>query len=152
MKRSLSKKKMSKQSRKSIRLKKTTKSLRKSGICINFKNVRVAVPAPVKSAAERAFVLRKMGFQGGMDAGWNRAKQLAHSPTVSLYDLKVMRAWFARHDYTSKPTYDAWIKAGLPKTKEWHTRRGIIAYLIWGGPAAQRWVHSQKVTKLLENF
>ena len=109
----------------------------------------VHVPESVKKTALYAFKLKNLGFQGGRETGWKRAKQLATRSEIPIEDIKYMRAWFARHIYTSYPTYKAWIKAGRPKDSSWHYKNGIISWLIWSGDAAFRWVNSKKILKLL---
>lgn len=111
--------------------------------------VMVKVPANVKNTALYSFKLKKLGFGGGLETGWKRAKQLATKESIPIQDLKYMRAWFARHLYTSYPTYKKWKSAGRPKTKEWHNKHGIIAWLIWAGSPAFKWVNSQKNINLL---
>jgi len=129
---------------------------RKSGIY--FKGIRgggpqyygkrsskmIKIPENVRKTARYAFKLKKLGFKGGIETGWKRAKQLANRDGIPIQDLKYMRAWFARHLYTSYPTYRKWKKAGRPKGPEWHNKRGIQAWLIWGGDAAFKWVNSTK--------
>lgn len=112
-------------------------------------SVMVKVPEAVKRTALYSFKLKRLGFQGGVETGWKRAKQLATRESIPIQDLKYMRAWFARHIITSYPTYKAWRKAGRPKDSSWHNRRGIIAWLIWAGDAAFRWVNSEKNIRLL---
>lgn len=112
-------------------------------------SVMVKVPENVRKTALYAFKLRKLGFQGGIETGWKRAKQLGTKDSISIQDIKYMRAWFARHIYTSYPAYKKWKNAGRPKTSEWHNKRGIIAWLIWGGSAAFNWVNSNKTINLL---
>lgn len=104
----------------------------------------IKIPENVRKTAKYAFKLKKLGFKGGIETGWKRAKQLANRDSIPIQDLKYMRAWFARHLYTSYPTYRKWKKAGRPKGKEWHNKRGIIAWLIWSGDAAFKWVNSTK--------
>lgn len=104
----------------------------------------IKIPENVKKTARYAFKLKKLGFKGGIETGWKRAKQLANRDSIPIQDLKYMRAWFARHLYTSYPTYRKWKKAGRPKGKEWHNKRGIQAWLIWSGDAGFKWVNSTK--------
>jgi len=111
--------------------------------------VMVKVPENVKKTALYSFKLKKLGFGGGLETGWKRAKQLATKESISIQDLRYMRAWFARHIYTSYPTYKKWAKAGRPKTKEWHSKHGIVSWLIWGADAGFKWVNSQKNINLL---
>jgi hypothetical protein len=112
-------------------------------------SVMIKVPENVKKTALYSFKLKKLGFQGGVETGWKRAKQLATRDSIPIQDLKYMRAWFARHIITSYPTYKRWLKAGRPKDSSWHNKRGIIAWLIWAGDAAFRWVNSEKNINLL---
>ena len=111
--------------------------------------IMVKIPENVKKTAKYAFKLKKLGFKGGIETGWKRARQLANRDSIPIQDLKYMRAWFARHLYTSYPTYRKWKKAGRPKDKSWHNKRGIIAWLIWSGDAAFKWVNSSKNINLL---
>lgn len=111
--------------------------------------VMVNVPINVKNVALYSFKLKKMGFGGGIETGWKRAKQLATKESIPIEDLKYMRAWFARHLYASYPSYKQWKKAGRPKDTKWHKKHGIISWLIWGGDAAFKWVNSKKNINLL---
>ena len=111
----------------------------------------IAIPHGARSAAQKAYTLRKQyGFQGGTSTGWKRAHQLVSKNEISIQDLRYMHNWFVRHRYTSFPSYEAWKKAGSPVSDSyWHHKRGIIAWLIWGGDAAYRWVTSDRVMRLL---
>jgi hypothetical protein len=111
--------------------------------------VMVKVPSNVKNVALYSFKLKKLGFGGGIETGWKRAKQLATRESIPIEDLKYMRAWFSRHLYASYPSYKQWKKAGRPKDSKWHHKHGIISWLIWGGDAAFKWVNSQKNINLL---
>lgn len=112
-------------------------------------SIMIKVPKNVKNVALYSFKLKKLGFNGGIETGWKRAKQLATKESISIEDLKYMKAWFARHLYASYPSYKLWIKAGRPKDSKWHKKRGIISWLIWGGDAAFKWVNSKKNINLL---
>jgi hypothetical protein len=109
----------------------------------------VKVPSSVKQWAIYSFKLKNMGFKGGIETGWKRAKQLATKEKIPIEDVRYMHAWFSRHIYTSYPSFKKWKDAGRPKTKEWHKKHGIIAWLIWGGDAALRWINSEKVRGIL---
>jgi len=111
--------------------------------------IMVKVPSNVQKVALYSFKLKKMGFGGGLETGWKRAKQLATKKEIPIEDLKYMRAWFARHLYASYPTYKQWKKAGRPKDAKWHRKHGIISWLIWAGDAGFNWVNSQKNINLL---
>jgi hypothetical protein len=114
--------------------------------------IMIRVPQNVKKAALYAFKLQKIGFKGGLETGWKRAKQLATQTKIPIQDLKYMRAWYARHIYASYPTYKKWKNAGMPHTSEWFNKHGIISWLIWGGSPGFKWVNSQKNINLLNNF
>ena len=109
--------------------------------------VMIPVPKGVAREAERAFKMRDQGFKGMHETGWKRAKQLATKESIPIEDLKFMRNWFARHIYTSYPSYKAWVRAGKPQTTEWFNKRGILAWVGWAGDPALRWINSK--TKLL---
>lgn len=111
--------------------------------------VMIKVPINVKNVALYSFKLKKMGFGGGIETGWKRAKQLATRDSIPIEDLKYMRAWFARHLYASYPSYKQWKKAGRPKDTKWHRKHGIISWLIWSGDAGFKWVNSKKNINLL---
>jgi hypothetical protein len=114
--------------------------------------VMVKVPENVKKVALYSFKLKKMGFKGGLETGWKRAKQLSTQSEIPIQDLKFMRAWFARHIYASYPSYKLWQKAGRPKTQEWYNKHGIISWYIWGGDAGFKWVNSKKNIALLNKY
>lgn len=111
--------------------------------------IMIKVPESVRKAALYAFNLKKLGFKGGLETGWKRAKQLSTSSEIPIEDLKYIRAFFARHIYTSYPTYSKWAKSGRSKDKYWHNKRGIIAILIWGGIPGIKWVNSKSNIRLL---
>jgi hypothetical protein len=112
-------------------------------------DVMIKVPSRVKDIAIYSFKLKKMGFGGGIETGWKRAKQLATKDSIPIEDLKYMRAWFARHIYASYPSYKKWIDAGRPKDSKWHSKHGIISWLIWGGDPAFKWVNSTRNINIL---
>jgi Family of unknown function (DUF5872) len=112
--------------------------------------VMVKVPANVQKWAAYGFKLKKLGFKGGVETGWKRAKQLATRKEIPIEDLRYMHAWFSRHIITSYPTFKKWNDARRPKTKEWHNRRGIMAWILWAGNAGFNWVNSKRSRILLE--
>ena len=118
-----------------------------------YTGVLVKVPINVKKTAKYAFELKKLGFKGGLQTGWRRAKQLATKSEISIKDLRYIRSFFARHVYTSYPTYKKWVKAGKPKNDSyWHNKRGTISWIIWGGSSAFNWVNSTANLKLLNKY
>ena len=85
--------------------------------------------------------MKTNGYAGGTPTGWVRGKQIATGKTLSEQDLQIMRAWFARHRYTSYPGYQKWVKANRPtsapiNSKLRNSYRGAVAWLLWGGDAA----------------
>lgn len=112
-------------------------------------SIMIKVPTNVKKWAMYAFKLKKLGFEGAIETGWKRAYQLSTKEKIPIEDLRYMRNWYARHIYTSYPTFKEWIKAGRPKTKEWHNKRGIQAWITWGANAGFRWINSDKVINML---
>jgi len=115
-------------------------------------DVMIKVPSRVRDIAIYSFKLKKLGFKGGIETGWKRAKQLATKESIPIEDLKYMRAWFARHIYASYPSYKKWIDAGRPKDSKWHNKHGIISWLIWGGDPAFKWVNSEKNIAILNKY
>ena len=112
--------------------------------------VRIKIPNSVKQQAKYAFKLKDLGFNGATATGWRRAKQLANDDSISIEDLQTMRAWFARHIYTSYPGYKSWVDAGKPlDDTQWHNTRSIIAWLTWAGNAGFNWINSDANLRLL---
>jgi hypothetical protein len=93
-----------------------------------------------------------LGFGGGVETGWKRAKQLSTQEEIPIEDLRYMRSWFARHVYTSYPSYKKWIDADKPIDSSWYSKHGIIAWLIWSGDAGFKWVNSKKNINLLNKY
>lgn len=110
------------------------------------------IPKKVKRETETAYKLKDLGFKGGLETGWKRAQQLTTKNQIPIEDVKYMYNWFARHVYTSYPSFYKWKQAKKPLTKEWFNKRGIIAILIWGGEAGFDWINSVKTRKSLEFY
>lgn len=111
--------------------------------------IMIKVPEAVKLAAINSFRLQKLGFRGGVETGWLRAKQLSTQKSIAIEDFRFMRSWYARHFYTSFPGYKEWTKNGCPETKEWHGKRSVISWLIWGGTPGLDWVNEPGLIALL---
>ena len=131
----------------------------KSIITVNTKlklTIEVKIPKNVKKDAELGLELLKLGFSGGTETGINRAKQLAFDETIPVEDLATMRAWFARHGPdaknggTSYPGYCKWIHDQKPTDKKFSSYRGAVAWLIWGGDSAYKWIKSKKIRDILK--
>lgn len=121
---------------------------------------KVPIPLAVRRDASKGLALRQAGFLGGTATGWNRATQLTKDADISVTDLRAMRAWFARHGPqaknggTSYPGYKRWVAAGRPmRVDSSHHKkgdyRGAVAWLLWGGDAAAKWLKSKAVQQVL---
>lgn len=115
-------------------------------------DIMIKIPENVKKETFEAYKLQKLGFKGGVETGWARAKQLTTEKSISIQDLRYMRNWYARHIYASYPTFKKWKESGRPLTPEWYNKRGIISLYIWGGDSGLKWVNSQKNIDLLNKY
>ena len=125
---------------------------RRGSMATNLSVGVLAIPRAVQREAREGNEMIGNGYSGGTPTGWRRGEQLADKGYISVHDVKVMRDWFARHYYTSSPNYYRWIQDGSPiemirgkKAKY----RGAVAYLIWGGESAYRWINTKKVQAAL---
>lgn len=86
---------------------------------------------PTKKIAEEAkkgLNWRAMYERGGTSVGIARATQLSSRQELFLQDLKSMYAYFSRHKVDKKASsWDA-------------PSNGHIAWLLWGGDSAYKWV------------
>lgn len=128
--------------------KKSGKQSRKKSI--KKKLLHVEVPPKVKKNARFALNLKKQGFSGGTETGINRAKQLSMKKTVDVNTLKAMRIWFHRHSVTSRPGYKKFLKASESEKKLRSKWNGAIAWLLWGGEEAYKWIASKKIQDILK--
>lgn len=87
-------------------------------------------PAAVRKNAADGLHLVHEGFAGrGLTQGaYRRALQLAHGVPINAARARMMRAWFARHTVDKRPR---WAQRKTP---------GWVAWQLWGGDAARRWV------------
>jgi hypothetical protein len=109
----------------------------------------LAIPDDVRKAARQGLKLLRDGYSGGTPTGWARAAQLEAGGHISMQDAMTMRAWFARHYYTSRPNYVEWLRSTTSrrqKKRDWH---GAVAWLIWGGDPAYEWILSKDVQKAI---
>lgn len=89
---------------------------------------------PTKAVAEQArrgLALREEHGRGGTSVGVRRAHQLADRAPVSVKDIKSMYSYFARHEVDKRGA--DWAHPTKPSA-------GYIAWLLWGGEPAKRWV------------
>ena len=113
-------------------------------------DVMVNVPVSVKNATKIGYKLIEKGFKGGILTGHKRLKQLTTKKEIPIEDIKYIKAWFARHVYTSYPSYRDWVKNGKPLNETYyHNKKGILAWVIWGSSQAFKWVNSKKIVNLL---
>ena len=94
-------------------------------------------PQSVRNAAKRGLELRKKYGRGGLTteqagkqgigSGVARAASLSSGKKLSGKTVKMMSAFFARHEKN---------KGGG------ESDRGRIAWLLWGGDAGKRWADS----------
>ncbi len=91
---------------------------------------RHAVPAAVRKSAREGLELYDEGFGGkGLTSGAiARAKSLARGTAIDFDRARMMRAWFRRHAVDRRPGWER------DKTPGW------VAWQLWGGDAAERWV------------
>lgn len=111
---------------------------------------RYQVPRSVAKEAKLGLALMKNGFHGGTQTGWDRARQLNTQDSVDNGTMRTMRAWFARHGPSAKnggtsyPGYLRWVALGKPMRLGdgfgANDFRGAVAWLIWGGDPAWKWV------------
>jgi hypothetical protein len=115
--------------------------------------VMVKVPVSVKNATAVGYKLIDKGFKGGdkiNKTGFKRLNQLATKNVIPIEDIRYIKAWFARHIYTSYPSYKNWVKNGRPLNDTYyHNKRGILAWYLWAGTPAFKWVNSHKIVNLL---
>ena len=128
------------------------------------KSQQTSIPKDVSMEAQKGLQLRRKGFEGGSTTGWARAQQLAKNASIPCHDLKVMRAWFARHGPdaknggTSYNGYRRWIQAKQPgisrntnfAESDKKKYRAAVAWLIWGGDAAYLWLKKSNIRKMLQ--
>lgn len=88
----------------------------------------------MQSNARRALKWRSKGFKGGTSTGLSRARQLASRRDLSAKDIIDMNAWFARH---SKSKSENEKRSNANPSKWW------VAWNLWGGDSAKRFVESR---------
>ncbi|CAN5345359.1 hypothetical protein BH10PSE1_BH10PSE1_20900 [soil metagenome] len=87
--------------------------------------------AAIARQAERGLKLREKHGRGGTGVGVRRAHQLANRESVSDADIKSIYSYFARHAVDKKGM--GWAHRSEPSA-------GYIAWLLWGGDAAETWI------------
>lgn len=118
------------------------------------------IPSDVRKAARMGNALVSAKFDGGTPTGWDRGQQLAKDDKIHVRDLKVMRAWFARHGPdaknggTSYNGYCKWIRNKMPKKPSArHPKdayKGAVAWLLWGGDPAYKWLKTEPLRESMQ--
>ena len=103
-------------------------------------SVSLVIPTEVRALAKEGTALVARGYSGGTHTGRARGHQLSAGGRISMHDAMVMRAWFARHYRTSRPTYLAWVHATAAERAQRRRWNGAVAWLLWGGDQAYRWI------------
>lgn len=88
-------------------------------------------PDAVIEAANKGLSLRRHYNRGGTEVGLNRALRLSAGELVSDRDIKVMNAWFARHEVDKRGQF--WAHPTKPSA-------GYIAWHLWGGDPGHEWI------------
>lgn len=93
---------------------------------------RFPVPKSVQRAAREGLQLLAEGFGGrGLTEGAiSRARSLARGTPIRFDRARMMRAWFSRHKVDKRPRWEQ------DRTPGW------VAWQLWGGDAAWKWVEA----------
>ena len=92
--------------------------------------MKLKIPEKVKKKARLALKLKRRGWKGMLQTGMKRARQLAYDDTIDIEDAITMSAWFARHQYTSKPGYDKWALDDKPMDKSQKNKRQRCCFVV----------------------
>lgn len=95
--------------------------------------MQIKLNKKIKDNALLARDLKLSQFRGGTMTGFMRMNQLINDTHINLNDLREIRNWFARHIYTSYPSYLRWQLNNNPMTDEYKNLGGIFSWLAWGG-------------------
>jgi SAM-dependent methyltransferase len=108
---------------------------------VKARSRRFTPPKAVRAAAKRGLALREKWDRGGLSpseaaaqgigSGVRRAKQLAAGESLSVNEINRVNAFLSRHKRNYAPD---------KKDTDGGPTAGTIAYLLWGGEPAQRWV------------
>lgn len=97
-----------------------------------YPDLDLTPPVAVQREAARGLELRRAYGRGGTAVGVARAVQLKNGRTVAPQTLRRMHNYFTRH----RKDLDA------PAAQPGHPgypSAGVIAWLLWGGDAGDRW-------------
>ncbi|AIL13620.1 hypothetical protein IM40_03815 [Candidatus Paracaedimonas acanthamoebae] len=94
------------------------------------------IPTPqISKNAKKGLELRKKYGRGGTEVGISRAEQLSKRLPLRESIIKRMSSYFARHEVD---------KQSANFGDESNPSKGYIAWLLWGGDEAKRWVDEIK--------
>ncbi len=86
--------------------------------------------------AERGLRLRKEHNRGGTMVGVTRANQLKVRERLSPSTVRRMHSYFSRHEVDKRAQ-------GFRRGEKGFPSAGLIAWLLWGGDAGQRWAKAK---------
>ena len=92
-------------------------------------------PLGVQDAAARGLMLRAKHGRGGTEVGVARARDLKNGRRVSIDTIKRMVNFFTRH------ARDLEAPANRDPKDPGYPGAGLIANLLWGGKAGERWAN-----------
>jgi len=96
-----------------------------------FSDDELTLPAAVAANAARGLALRARFGRGGTAVGVARAQALAARKPVSVADVRVIAAWFARFGAMRRGR--GWGDDADPSA-------GWVAWLLWGGDEGRAWI------------
>lgn len=86
-------------------------------------------PKGVQTACKRGLAIKdEFGGKGLVETTVRWADKMARGGAIDAAHAKKMHGWFARHKVDKKP---GWSRPPTP---------GYVAWMLWGGDAAERWV------------
>jgi hypothetical protein len=93
------------------------------------------IPSGVQSEAKKALEWHAEHHRGGTPVGLNTARILAKGGQIGLHKIHHIAKYFPRHEVDKKAT-------GYNPGEDNFPSNGRIAWALWGGDAARRWVQS----------
>lgn len=90
-------------------------------------------PDDVVAAALHGLDLRSRFGRGGTEVGLARARSIIARTPLSLREMRVIGAWFARHGANRRSSIRPWGQDDDPSAA-W------IAWNLWGGDPGREWV------------
>ena len=100
------------------------------------KDVNTNPTEAMQTNAERGLKLRKEFNRGGTMVGVARANQLKSRERLSPSTVRRMHSYFSRHEVDKRGK-------GFYRGDKGYPSAGLIAWLLWGGDAGQRWARNK---------